>query len=219
MLHVAREFMVHSKILIWKTPFDKSYNKSPSYSNLNIFGCLDFAINVMPHKTKFEFKVIMCCFIGYNMGQKSYKLYDLNEKMIIISRDVVFYVSYFPFKRIKSNRNKNTNVLPNIDMEEMEFQINHQDFYLPLIIIHIWLIWNKNENKKYNKRHKNKYNRLHHKMINKKTIKLMLELVPVKERTHLGVKTMLFTIMHHLFFMKQITSHILHHIYLIYFHL
>lgn len=71
----------------------------------------------------------MCCFLGYNPGQKAYKLYDLTDKKIIMSRDVIFYESIFPFA--KNNSVENINVLPNEANEEateIPFEINHQDF-------------------------------------------------------------------------------------------
>lgn len=67
-------------ILEWKTPFIYLHKKESSYSNLKIFGCLCFATNVIPHKNKFAPRAIMCCFIGYNPGQKAYKLYDPEAK-------------------------------------------------------------------------------------------------------------------------------------------
>ncbi|KAL4554948.1 hypothetical protein LXL04_037557 [Taraxacum kok-saghyz] len=82
----------------YETPYKYLYKKDPSYSNLKVFGCLCFATNVTPHKTKLESRAAMCCFIGNNQGQKAYKLYDLNEKKNIMSRDVVFYETLFPFK-------------------------------------------------------------------------------------------------------------------------
>lgn len=72
--------MLPTSILDWKTPSSVLYKKEPSYSNIKVFGCLCFAANTIPHKTKFESRASICCFIGYNQGQKAYKLYDLNEK-------------------------------------------------------------------------------------------------------------------------------------------
>ena len=56
----------------------------------------------------------MCCFIGYNYGEKAYKLYDLKEKKIIMSRDVIFYESLFPYKNAKEIVLSENIVLPNI---------------------------------------------------------------------------------------------------------
>lgn len=42
----------------------------------------------------------MCCFIGYNQRKKAYKLYDLEEKKVIMSRDVVFYEDIFHSRKM-----------------------------------------------------------------------------------------------------------------------
>ena len=60
-----------TQVLNWNTPFQKLYNKPPSYTNLKVFGCLCFATNTIPHKTKFDSRSTMCCFIGYSSGQKA----------------------------------------------------------------------------------------------------------------------------------------------------
>ncbi|KAL0460027.1 UNVERIFIED_CONTAM: Retrovirus-related Pol polyprotein from transposon RE1 [Sesamum latifolium] len=57
-----------------------------------------FATNVTPHKAKFDPRAFKCVFIGYVHGQKAYKLYDLENKITVISRDVVFHEAIFPFQ-------------------------------------------------------------------------------------------------------------------------
>ncbi|KAL0428623.1 UNVERIFIED_CONTAM: Retrovirus-related Pol polyprotein from transposon RE1 [Sesamum latifolium] len=74
------------------------YKTPPSYTNLKTFGCLCFATNVTPHKAKFDPRAFKCVFIGYVHGQKAYKLYDLENKVTVISRDVVFHEAIFPFQ-------------------------------------------------------------------------------------------------------------------------
>ena len=48
-------------------------------------------------KQKFEPRAIPCVFVGYPCGKKSYKLYDMQSKKKIISRDVKFCEDDFPF--------------------------------------------------------------------------------------------------------------------------
>ncbi|KAL0386160.1 UNVERIFIED_CONTAM: Copia protein [Sesamum radiatum] len=91
-----------SVTLGWKSPFELLYNIAPSYATMKTFGCLCFASNVHPHKSKFDQRAFKSVFIGYVHGQKAFKLYDIDNKKIIISRDVVFHEAIFPYKSLSS---------------------------------------------------------------------------------------------------------------------
>ena len=54
---------------------------------------------------KFEEKGKLGLFVGYPEGTKWYKIYDIQDKRIIVSRDVLFCEDRFPFKNIKTNEN------------------------------------------------------------------------------------------------------------------
>ena len=85
-----------SPILSFKTPFERLYSKPPSYSHLRVFGCLACATNVhVSHK--FDHRAITCIFIGYPVGQKAYKLFNLSTRKIFTSRDVHFHENHFPY--------------------------------------------------------------------------------------------------------------------------
>ncbi|KAL0379086.1 UNVERIFIED_CONTAM: Retrovirus-related Pol polyprotein from transposon RE1 [Sesamum radiatum] len=86
-----------SKTLSWKSPFELLHKKSPSYHTLKTFGCLCYASNTTPHKTKFDARALRCIFIGYPQGQKGYKLFDIDHKTTLISRDVIFHEHFFPY--------------------------------------------------------------------------------------------------------------------------
>ena len=78
-----------SPVLSFKTPFKHLYSKPPSYSHLCVFGCLAYATNVhVSHK--FDHLAITCVFIGYPVGQKSYKLFNLSTKKYSPARMYIF---------------------------------------------------------------------------------------------------------------------------------
>ncbi|CAL2274238.1 unnamed protein product [Prunus armeniaca] len=79
-----------------KTPFDILYHKAPSYNHMRVFGCLAYATSVHP-SSKFAPRAHKSVFIGYPIGQKAYKLYDLETHKTFTSRDVLFMEDTFPF--------------------------------------------------------------------------------------------------------------------------
>ncbi|KAL2233050.1 UNVERIFIED_CONTAM: Retrovirus-related Pol polyprotein from transposon RE2 [Sesamum indicum] len=86
-----------SKILQWKTPFEKLTGNPPTYHHIRTFGSLYFATNVDPQKSKFHPRASKCVLLGYMMTQKGYKLFDMDNNHVIVSRDVQFYVNIFPY--------------------------------------------------------------------------------------------------------------------------
>ncbi|KAL0378847.1 UNVERIFIED_CONTAM: Retrovirus-related Pol polyprotein from transposon TNT 1-94 [Sesamum radiatum] len=73
------------------------YGETPSYEHLRVFGCLCFATNLDPHKSKFHKQAHKCILLGYAMTQKAYKLYDLDDHATFTSRDVLFHENVFPY--------------------------------------------------------------------------------------------------------------------------
>lgn len=88
-----------SSVLKWRTPFQVLYNKEPDYTRLKPFGCLAYAANVLPMKSKYASRSHIRVFLGYVFGMKGYQLFDLETKQLLISRDVRFLESVFPFAK------------------------------------------------------------------------------------------------------------------------
>ncbi|CAL8150570.1 unnamed protein product [Prunus armeniaca] len=98
-------------LLSQQTPFERLYGKTPSYSHLKVFGCLAYATDVhVPHK--FAPRAKHCVFLGYPVGQKAYKLYDLTTHKFFTSRDIVFHETIFPYASLPSIPTPLAPVLP-----------------------------------------------------------------------------------------------------------
>lgn len=86
-----------SFVLSGKSPYELVFNCEPNLSSLRVFGCLCFA-TTLNNCDKFSSRSVKCILIGYSDGKKGYKLYSLEHKTILYSRDVKFYENIFPFK-------------------------------------------------------------------------------------------------------------------------
>ncbi|KAJ0621525.1 putative RNA-directed DNA polymerase [Helianthus annuus] len=94
----------------------------PSLDHLRNFGCLCFN-TILNDPDKFGFKSEKCVLIGYSNVKKGYKLWSLDKKQILFSRDVKFYEYVFPFKDNKSFHSENLVFDKNIT------QLNVFDFF------------------------------------------------------------------------------------------
>ncbi|CAM8941571.1 unnamed protein product [Rhodiola kirilowii] len=84
-------------ILDNRSPYEVLHKQPPPYSSLRVFGCLCFAAQIPRSRDKFASRSRKCIFIGYPLGKRGWRLYDLETKEFLISRDVVFYEHFFPF--------------------------------------------------------------------------------------------------------------------------
>lgn len=85
-----------SSVLKFKTPYETLFHEEPSYNELKAFGCLAFAYNHSPTKDKFSPRGIPCVFLGYPPNKKGFRLLNLLDKSVLISRDVIFNETIFP---------------------------------------------------------------------------------------------------------------------------
>lgn len=86
-----------TKLLSWKTFYELLFGTSLEYTSLKVFGCLCLATNTHPHKNKLEPRANSSIFLRHQIGFKNFKVYDLVNKKLIITRDVVFHESKFLF--------------------------------------------------------------------------------------------------------------------------
>lgn len=80
-----------------KSPYEALLGKPPQYTHLKVFGCLCYASTLSLRKDKFASRAHRCVFLGYGANQKGYKLLNLQTGQYLVSRDVCFYETTFPF--------------------------------------------------------------------------------------------------------------------------
>lgn len=80
-----------------KAPYEVLYNSKPDYSQLKFFGCL-VALNPERKHDKFKDNDIPCVFIGYPSQQRGYKILNLINNSVFVSRHVIFYEHIFPYR-------------------------------------------------------------------------------------------------------------------------
>lgn len=72
-----------------KTPYEMWYNRKPDVSSIRIFGSKAMTMIPKEKRQKWDKKSKRMILIGFSDNIKGYRLYDPEEKKIIISRDVV----------------------------------------------------------------------------------------------------------------------------------
>ncbi|KAJ0609721.1 putative RNA-directed DNA polymerase [Helianthus annuus] len=86
-----------SSVLLGKSPYEIVFGFKPSLIHLRNFGCLCFS-TVLNESDKFTYHADKCVLIGYSNVKKGYKLWSLDNKKVLFSRDVKFYENIYPFK-------------------------------------------------------------------------------------------------------------------------
>ena len=98
-------------LLSYKTPYERFHKEPPSYSHLQVYGCPCFVTNLTTNH-KFDTRARRCIFLGYPLGQKGYRVYDLVGKKMFTSRDVIFHKNIFHFSNIPHDDDNNIPTLP-----------------------------------------------------------------------------------------------------------
>lgn len=86
-----------------RVPYEVLFEKPVDYEGMNIFGCLDFAVNSTHKNDKFQPRGIPCLFLHYPPTQKGFRLLNLLTKKTFVSRYVVFNEHVFQFNSNKVN--------------------------------------------------------------------------------------------------------------------
>ncbi|XP_075074552.1 uncharacterized protein LOC142162136 [Nicotiana tabacum] len=106
----------------WKSPYEVLYKNPASIEHLKVFGCLCFG-STLPRGDKFAPRARRAVFIGFSETQKSYRLYDLENRTFLVSRDVLFREQLTPIE-ISSNPNTSQSHSPDIHVQAEDISPN-----------------------------------------------------------------------------------------------
>jgi hypothetical protein len=79
-----------TKSLNKKTPFEAWFRRKPNVRHLRTFGCMAYAKRTGPGINKLADRSTPGVFLGYEPGTKGYRVYDLVNNKLIVTRDVIF---------------------------------------------------------------------------------------------------------------------------------
>ena len=79
-----------TKAVTGVTPYEAWSGTKPDVSHLRVFGCSAYALVPKVERSKLDSKTRKCVLLGYGSNQKGYRLYDLDRKKVVHSRDVTF---------------------------------------------------------------------------------------------------------------------------------
>ncbi|XP_037491653.1 uncharacterized protein LOC105643862 [Jatropha curcas] len=79
------------------SPYEKLYHSLPDISTLKVFGSLCYANTLHAGRTKLEPRAQKCVFLGYKEGTKGYLMPNLHTRGLLVSRNVIFYETIFPY--------------------------------------------------------------------------------------------------------------------------
>ena len=77
-----------------QTPYETLTGKTPSVSNLRVFGCRAWRQLPKESSSRLHFRSELCHFLGYKKGTKGYQLLT-QDGNIVVSRDVIFEENCF----------------------------------------------------------------------------------------------------------------------------
>ncbi|KAI4334662.1 hypothetical protein L6164_013380 [Bauhinia variegata] len=93
------------------------YGKDVSYDHLHVFGCKAFVHVPKDERSKLDAKTRQCVFIGYGHDDFGHRFYDLVEKKLVRSRDVIFMEDQSIEDIDKAEKSKSSSVSGLVDLD------------------------------------------------------------------------------------------------------
>jgi hypothetical protein len=73
-----------------KTPYEVWFGSKPQVHFFCTFGCVAHVKVAGTHLAKLDDRSVSAVFIGYELGLKAYRFFNLVTQRVLVSRDVVF---------------------------------------------------------------------------------------------------------------------------------
>ena len=86
------------KHLNFKTPYEIWNGRAPNVKISKPWGCLAIAFIPAQSRKKLESTGVRCLFLGIDSNKKGYRLLSLKDKSVIVTPNVTFYETVFPYK-------------------------------------------------------------------------------------------------------------------------
>ena len=80
-----------------QSPWEILFGTTPTYDSFKTFGCSCYPLLRPYNKHKFDIRSKKCVFLGYASHSKGYICLDTSNNKLIVSRNVIFDESTFPF--------------------------------------------------------------------------------------------------------------------------
>ncbi|XP_075074394.1 uncharacterized protein LOC142161998 [Nicotiana tabacum] len=113
-------------------PIHANVTEVPSKSAFEVLGRMHYDNNIFDQQNplkkmdKFSARAVLAIFLGYSLTQKGYKLFDLSNHVVFVSRDVDFKEDNFPFMQLS---NESSLVAPlihhNHNVDITDFDTHH----------------------------------------------------------------------------------------------
>jgi hypothetical protein len=79
-----------TKSVVGMTPYEAWYGRKPSVDHLRTFGCVTHVKTVAGHTNKLADRSTPMVIIGSEAGTKAYRAYNLVNKKLVVTREVLF---------------------------------------------------------------------------------------------------------------------------------